>query len=189
MKKLLIVLLILAVNSLAYSQSYVKSFSKDIALYQAKFYLINEVFGQEKEDYKKFSITPLAASKSSELTAVYYESFSSDKRGLILGFYDDYWTQGSTYKGFGFRNFDYDSAIKLLNKIERINSDEKKFLRQLDNTNTNNISFSFEDMVVIIYKDDNLSGRIRIQWNGFDAEWENTAFRRTKRRFEKAMDN
>jgi len=76
-----------------------------------------------------------------------------------------------------------------LNKIERINSDEKKFLRQLDNTNTNNISFSFEDMIVIIYKDDNLSGRIRIQWNDFDAEWENTAFRRTKRRFEKATDN
>ena len=53
----------------------------------------------------------------------------------------------------------------------------------------NNIYFTFNDMVVIIYRSGPLSGRIRIQWNSFDAEWENTSFRRTKRRFERAIKN
>jgi hypothetical protein len=44
-------------------------------------------------------------------------------------------------------------------------------------------------MIVIIYREGPLSGRIRISWNGFDGEWENVAFRRTKRRFEKSMEN
>ena len=54
--------------------------------------------------------------------------------------------------------------------------------------NENNIYFDYLDMTVIIYREGPLAGRIRIAWNGFDGEWENTAFRRTKRRFEKSME-
>ena len=43
-------------------------------------------------------------------------------------------------------------------------------------------------MVVIIYRKGILSGRIRIEWNNFDRDWENPAFRRTKRRFLRAME-
>ena len=177
--------ILLIVPFILFSQSKVKEYSKNIALYQAKFYLINEVLNEPNE-YDKLIIDPLAASKSSELTSVYYEG--NNKKGLILGFYDDYWDNGGSgrsYQGYAFKNLDFENAINLLNKIENLIDTEKKFLHADDNEN--NIYFHHDDLVVIIYREGVLSGRIRIQWGNFDAEWDNTAFRRTKRRFEKSL--
>ena len=185
-EKLLLILLALFLTEITYSQSNVKEYSKDIALYQTKFFISKEIIGEE-QDYQKFIIDPLAAAKSSELTSAYYEIVSSKKKGLILGFYDKYWMPGATYQGFSFKNLNYENAIALLDKIENIIKEEKKFLNADDDEN--NIYFTFQDMVVIIYRRGILSGRIRIEWNNFDAEWENTAFRRTKRRFEKAVSD
>ena len=186
MKKHIFFLPLLFIQAFIYSQSIVKEYSKDIALYQTKFFISREIIGEEPE-YEKFIIDPLAAAKSSELTSVFYEIISNEKRGLILGFYDDFWLPGSRYQGFSFKNLEYQNALLLLDKIEKIIDVEKKFLNADDDEN--NIYFTFQDMVVIIYRKGILSGRIRIQWNNFDAEWENTAFRRTKRRFERAMKN
>ena len=71
MKRQLFLLLFLS-TALAFSQSSSKEYSKDISLYRAKFYIINEVLGETSE-YEKFVIDPLAASKSSEITSIYYE--------------------------------------------------------------------------------------------------------------------
>lgn len=184
MKKYIKTILLVA-PFILFSQSKSKEYSKNVALYQAKFYLINEIL-DEPGEYDQFIIDPLAAAKSSELTSVYYEG--KNKRGLVLGFYDDYWDKGGSgrsYQGYAFKNLDFENALHLLNKIESIIKNEKKFLNADDNEN--NIYFNFDDLVVIIYREGILSGRIRIAWNGFDAEWENTAFRRTKRRFEKSL--
>ena len=175
-------LIFLLITSVTYSQFLVKEYKKDLALYQTKFFISKEVIGEEK-DYQKFIIDPLAAARSNELTSVFYEIVSSNKKGLILGFYDMYWVPGAIYQGFSFKNLKYETAQILLNKIEKIIDEEKGFLNAADDEN--NIYFTFEDMVVVIYKY-GFSGRIRIQWNNFDAEWDNTAFRRTKRRFERA---
>jgi hypothetical protein len=195
------ILFILFATGTVYSQSLSKEYSKEIALYQAKFFISKTIIGDEP-DYQKFIIDPLAGSKSSELSSIYYEIIGGEKKGLVFGFYDEF-TQGSssssgvdgsqqsttvyTNKEFAFKNIDYEDAIKLLDKIEQIIEDEKKFLNADDNEN--NIYFTFDDMIVIIYREGAFAGRIRIEWNGFDAEWENTAFRRTKRRFKKASEN
>ena len=168
------------------SQSGLKEYSKDIALYQAKFFIISEILGPSL-DYDKFVIDPLAASKSSEITSIFYDG--KNKKGLVLGFFDDFWVQdsgSSNFKGYSFKNIEYEKAIQLLNKIESIIENEKKFLNEDDNEN--NIYFNFEEMVFLIYREGPLRGRIRISWNNFDGEWENTAFRRTKRRFEKSIN-
>ena len=185
MKRQLFLLLFLS-TTLAFSQSSSKEYSKDIALYRAKFYIINEVFGGTSE-YEKFVIDPLAASKSSEITSIYYEG--RGKKGLALGFFDDFWANGgpgTSYQGYGFKNLNFDEAYSLLNKIEAIIKNERKFLNADDNEN--NIYFDYLDMTIIIYREGPLAGRIRLAWKGFDGEWENTAFRRTKRRFEKSME-
>ncbi len=179
-----LVLLFLFFPLVLTSQSGVKEYSKDIALYQAKFFIINEILGSSL-DYDKFIIDPLAASKSSEITSIFYEG--KNKKGLVLGFFDDFWVQDSrstNFKGYSFKNIEFDTALKLLNKIESIIENEKKFLNADDNEN--NIYFNFDEMVFLIYREGPLRGRIRISWNNFDGEWENTSFRRTKRRFEKS---
>lgn len=184
--KLKLSIIFLLTSILSFSQTFKKEYNKEIALYQTKFYISKEIIGDEP-NYQKFIIDPLAASKSTELTSVYYEIVSSGQKGLILGFYDEYWVPDAIYQGFSFKNLGYEDSLELLNKIEKIIDEEKKFLNADDDEN--NIYFTFNDMVVIIYRSGPLSGRIRIQWNSFDAEWENTSFRRTKRRFERAIKN
>ena len=184
MKKLAILLLIFF-SMVVTAQSVSKEYSKDIALYRAKFFLIKNVIGST-EQYKKLYIDPLAASKSTEITSIYYES--ENKKGLLLGFFDDFWDNGGSgigFKGYAYKNIDFDNALSLLNKIEKIIDEEKKYLNADDNEN--NIFFQEDDIIIVIYRKGPLAGRIRILWDGYDGEWENTAFRRTKRRFEKAL--
>lgn len=168
-------------SSLMFSQSMDKGFSKQIALYRAKFF-ITDLIGATEEQ-KNLIIDPLAASSSSEVTSIFYES--ENQRGLLLGFFDMFWDKGGSgtaYQGYGFKNLPEEKALLLMDKIERIREDEKKFLGSDDNVN--NVFFKFDDMTIIIYIEGN-SGRVRISWDGFDGEWDETAFKRTKRRFEK----
>ena len=50
---------------------FAKEFSKELAMYKAKTFLIKEVL-DIKEDVSKFEIIPLAASTSGELTTLIY---------------------------------------------------------------------------------------------------------------------
>lgn len=52
--------------------------------------------------------------------------------------------------------------------------------------NNNNMFFQFDDMTFLVYK--NSVVKIRVFWNGFDSEWESTAFERTKKRFERHLN-
>src|SRR5574338_1451592 len=67
--------------------------------------------------------------------------------------------------------------MKLLKK-------NKKFLT--DGYNTNNISFSFSDIDMLISSIGN-GYQIRLFWHGFDSSWDKTAFDRSKRRLERKI--
>ena len=86
MKKIFFILII---SGTVYSQSASKEYSKEIALYQAKFFISKTIIGDEP-DYQKFIIDPLAGSKSSELSSIYYEIIDGEKKGLVFGFYDEF---------------------------------------------------------------------------------------------------
>ena len=190
MKKSLTILTCIFISFFSFSQeSGSKFFDKKIALYQAKFFIVENIIGQninEYYDYGKLIIDPLAAAKSSELTSIFYESVDKNVKGLVLGFYDlDYNEYGVSKVTYRFKDLEYNKALELLNKIEKIIKSERNFLSADDNEN--NIYFNFEDLVVIIYREGPTSGRIRIHWKELEAEWDNTAFRRTKKRFEKSL--
>lgn len=163
---------------------YAKEFSKDISLYKAKSYVINELFGAS-DKVIKFEIDPLAASSSGELTSLVYNCEELNKEGLLLGFYGDYWNDsGVVYQGYGFKNLTKEKALELLQKIEDAKSKFNNYLAK--DTDNNNIYFSFDDLTILIYKTSET--KIRIFWNTFDAEWQDIAFRRTKKRFEKKIN-
>lgn len=131
MKKLFVIICSFYFLS-SFGQDDRKEYSKDIALYRIKFF-IAETLGANPEP-RKLIIDPLAASKSSEITSVYYES--EQIKGLSLGFFDDYWAPGAFgYQGYGFKNLTEKSAIGLLDKIELIIDEGKKFLNASDNEN------------------------------------------------------
>ena len=185
MKKSLTILTCIFISFFSFSQeSGVKSLDKKIALYQAKFFIVENIIG-DNFNYGKLIIDALAASKSSELTSIFYESIDKKVKGLVLGFYDlNYNKYGVPEIIYRFKNLENKKALELLNKIDKIINREQGFLGARGNKN--NIHFNFDDFVVIIYRDQS-GGRIRIHWKELDAEWDNTAFMRTKNRFEKSL--
>ncbi len=163
---------------------FAKEFSKELAMYKAKTFLIKEVL-DIKEDVSKFEIIPLAASTSGELTTLIYKS--SEKEGLILGFFGDYWNDaGVVYQGYKFLNLNRNDATQFLKKINDTLEENDKYLKNdIDN---NNIFFSFKDIDILI----NYTGKgysIRLYFENFDSSWDETAFTRSKRRFEKNFKN
>ncbi len=163
-----------------------KEFSKDISLYKAKTFLVTNVLNTS-EKVTEFEAIPLAAASSGELTTLLYRCESQNKEGLILGFYGDYWNEsGVVYQGYRFKNLPSESAITFLNKIEDKIEEHKKFLR--DNNDNNNIVFEYDDMRVVIWTTLG-SYYLRVYWNGFDSTWEENSYEKSKRRFERKIDN
>lgn len=163
---------------------YAKEFSKDIALYNAKEFLLSSVLGSN-ETPTKFEIIPLAAASSGEITTLIYNSSERGKEGLVLGFYGNYWNDaGVLYTGYNFKNLDKKDAIDFLNKISKTIEDNSKYIKS-DGDN-NNVFFKFDDIDVLIYSTLG-TYQIRLFWKGFDSDWEETAFNKSKRRFEKKL--
>jgi hypothetical protein len=104
--------------------------------------------------------------------------------GLLMGFYGNYWNDdGVIYKGYAFKNFPKEKALELLTKISETIENQNAYLTEdMDN---NNIYFQYDDVLILIYK--NIEPNIRVFWNDFDASWSLSAFKLTKKRFEKSI--
>ena len=184
--KLMLIIFIISNTGIAQVPGYYfsKEFSKDISLYRAKAFVMQEVFGAST-DIIQFEIDPLAASASGQVTSLYYRCDSKNNEGLILGFYGNYWNEaGVVYQGFHFKNLPRDKALELLDKISKTIENQKNYM--LKDPDNNNVYFQYDDMLVLIYSSGET--KIRLFWNNFDSEWESTAFKRTKKRFEKNLN-
>jgi hypothetical protein len=160
-----------------------KEFSKDISLFRAKSYLFQYVLGANEKTIE-FSVIPLAAASSGELTTLIYKCESLGKEGLILGFYGDYWNKsGVLYQGYAFKSLDKNTATQFLEKLSKEMEVHENFLKS--DKDNNNIFFKYEDMEVLIWFD--TTYKLRIFWNNFDSTWEYLAFSKSKRRFERNL--
>lgn len=194
MKKYLLILLSSTLSIAGYSQVAnpmpstfyysAKEFSKDIALFRAKDYVVNNVF-TKSDDAVQFEMDPLAAASSGELTSLVYKSKKLNKEGLILGFYGSKWTEsGNVYQAYAFKDLPSAKAVELLNKIEKVLKENSKYLNS--DATSNNVYFSFDDLTCIISFEGQTN--IRVFWNNFDATWDIVAFKRTKKRLLKKLD-
>ena len=163
-----------------------KEFNKEIALRLTKSHLVKNVIEPSKS-ITKFDVYPLAASNSGEITSVAYRCREANKEGLVLCFFNDSWNNaGVIYSGYAFKNLALPKAQELLNEIETAINKENIYISK-DNDN-NNICFAYEDMVLIIYKIP-AGIVIRIFWNGFDSEWNYSAFMKTQKSLAKKLSN
>jgi len=60
--------------------------------------------------------------------------------------------------------------------------EQKDFLSK---TLDNNVYIEYDNISVVVSK--SMETKILLLWNGFDADWDNWAFTRTKRRIEKDL--
>jgi hypothetical protein len=168
-------------NSVFFSKEY----SKEISLFKAKSFVINQILGSTNNSVE-FEIDPLAASVTGELTSLVYKCPSLNVEGLIFGFYGNYVNEiGVPYQGYAFKNFTRSEALNLFSKISKAINEHDKFLSS--DVNNHNVYFMIDDLTFLISK---MGGThsIRVFWEDFDAEWTLTAFNRTTKRFEKTLD-
>ena len=165
-----------------------KEWSKDISVFRANEYLIRNILPNSSE-ISKFENIALASSNSGEITTLLYKSETTDKEGLLLCFYGNYFnTNGIEYQGYGFKNFDKNEAFNFLNKLQEV-LDSTENYRTNDNKNAyaeKNVSFKYDDMDLLI---SNIYGNIviRIFWNDFDSSWDFNSYKKSKKRFEKKI--
>jgi hypothetical protein len=162
-----------------------KEWSKDMSLYKAKTFVINEIIGQGATSVIEFKIDALVASNSGELTTLVYKCETMNKEGLILGFYGERWNEaGVIFQSYAFKDLPIHDATEFINKIDQAYDSSFKFI-SADNDN-NNVYFTYKDIGVLMYHSGSGS-RFRIYWNGFDAEWQIGEFDRTEKRFAKKI--
>jgi hypothetical protein len=163
---------------------FAKEYSKEVSLYRAKAFVMKEIFN-DKDDLVQFEIDPLAATTTGEVTSLVYKCESKKVEGLILGFYGNYWNkEGVIYQGYAFKNLQKDKALELLNMISKTIETQRTYLSK--DPDNNNVFFKYDDIMILIYFP-LAEAKIRLFWGSFDSEWESTAFKRTKRRFEKSI--
>lgn len=154
-----------------------KIWSKEISLYKAKVFVLNNVL-DSTNDIVKFQVTPLAASTSGELTTLIYDCKQQNKIGLVLVFYGDYWNNsGVLYQGYSFKQYPKSKAIALLERLSKTINENYKYL----NTDKDdfNITYKEDDLTFVIYNVSLNQTKIRIFWNGFDAEWDASSLYKT----------
>lgn len=119
---------------------FAKDFSKEIALFEAKRFLFQNILGSTTE-VVQFEIIPLAAASSGELTTLLYKCDNKQKEGMILGFYGNYWNdEGVLYQGYAFKNFEKEQAMDFLYKIQTAIENNSEFF-YATNDYDNNILF------------------------------------------------
>jgi hypothetical protein len=165
-------------------------YSKEIAEYMAKEYIINELLKVPNKEVIECDINSITASKSGELSIVIYNCKSLRKRGLLFAFWSDQISDFNTlYKGYAFRNFDFDEARQFFEAIMLILDQKKDLIKTDDENYSKNAIYKWDDLTFVFYKGDLGGNLIRVFWNGFDSEWNQLNLKTTKSRFDDIFGN
>jgi hypothetical protein len=161
-----------------------QDYSKTLTEFIIKEYLITELLNVEEGNLIGVEIDAITASKYGELTTVVYNCEQLNKKGLVFAFWSDTWNEYNThYKGYAFRDIEYDKAITLFNKLDSVIENKKHILKK---GYTWNAVFRWEDIYFVFYND-GLANKIRVFWKGFDSDWNQSNLKTTGRRFVKSF--
>ena len=170
------------INYLPPSTTEIKKIAKQISQFRSKEFIINNIIGSTNGKEIKFETESLASDDSGGLITVAFNCDTVEKNGLLLAFFgENENSTGQISQAYAFRAIPLKDAQTLLKRIDDVRKENDKYLS--DDSNVNNVYIEFEDIKFVIYRD--LSSLIRVFWNGFEVVWEDTAFRRSKRRLDK----
>jgi hypothetical protein len=170
------------INYLPPSTTEIKKIAKQISQFRSKEFIINNIIGPTNGKEIKFETESLASDDSGGLITVAFNCDTAGKNGLLLAFFGDNRNpSGQISQAFAFRAIPLKDAQALLKRIDDVREKNDKYLS--DDNNVNNVYIEFEDIKFVIYRDFN--SLIRVFWNGFEVVWEDTAFKRSKRRLDK----
>ena len=161
-----------------------QDYSKGFTEFVIKEYLITELLNIEEDNLIGIEIDAITASKYGELTTVVYNCEQLNKKGLVFVFWSDTWNEYNThFKGYAFRNIEYNKAITLFNKLDSVIANKKQILKK---GYTWNAIYRWEDIYFVFYNE-GMANKIRVFWKGFDSDWNQSNLKTTGRRFVKSF--
>ena len=188
MKKLLLLSLLL-IGQFTFAQKGTSSFNDKLMFQRGKSFLINNILNDSDLIEKKFKLDFLEGD-GNELSTFYYKTIDNPvkKEGIIFGFYNEFWEYipSDSFLGYVFVPISLDELKTIIDKINLINDDYKKFLN--DDNNQNNVYFSLNELDFIIQKAGDLSLQIRIYWNDYGAVIKRATFRRLEKSLDEALN-
>jgi hypothetical protein len=161
-----------------------QGYNKALTQFKTKEYIIKDILNIPVDEIIGVEIDAITASKFGEISTVVYNCESLDKKGLVFTFWanriNDY---NTNYMGYAFRNIEYDKAAILFEKLEKIMTEKKSVLNKGYNWNA---VFRWEDLYFVFYVE-GASNKIRVFWNGYDSDWNQSNLKTTSRRFKKSF--
>ena len=158
-----------------------KEFSKSNTQYLAKTYMAQMVMTTTTEP-QNLMIDAVTASESGELTCLYYDCDGVGK-GLLFAFWGKRVNEsGVAYNAYDFIHFKQEEAQKMMNKIEDVHNKFMETHTSYTGGPNDNYVFKYGEFEFIIN-----AMFIRVYWNEFDSHWRVSEFKKTKRKFEKAI--
>src|SRR5260221_8354578 len=119
----LLTLLCLAIPFTTFAQvnaPLAQAYNKEITQYMVKEFIIREVLQIPPRQTIEVEINALTSSASGELTTVIYDCQALKKRGLVFGFWNEHFNEHNlAYKGYAFKNFEFENAKEMLEELER----------------------------------------------------------------------
>lgn len=159
-----------------------KEMAKQISQFRSKEFIINKIIGDAENREIKFETESLASDDSGGLISVAFNCDEVNERGLLLAFFGENRDQNGYFgNAYAFRYLPLEEAKEVLNRLEKVRTDNGKYLSE--SSNVNNVYVQHKDIKFVFYRD--MGNQIRVFWNGFEVIWEQTAFDRTKRRLNK----
>ena len=135
MKKILL-LLVLLIGQFTFAQKGTSSFNDKLMFQRGKSFLLNNILKDSDLNEKKFKLDFLEGD-GNEISTFYYETIDNPvkKEGIILGFYNEFWEfiPSDSYLGYAFAEISLDDLKVIIDKINLINDDYKKFLNDDNN--------------------------------------------------------
>lgn len=189
MKTILFLFLILSSNtnaqlSINKGYFYAKEYNSAKTLYLTKEFLMKNVLITTTEAIS-FEIDPLVSANSGELTTISYNCTDLKKSGLIFGFWGNYVTDaGLVYQGYKFYNFEQQEAEELASIIDKTMELNRSYL--LQDVNNNNVMIKYKELEFLFYVEG--VTKIRVFWDGFDAEWNYSEFKKSIKRMGKKLE-
>ena len=197
MKRELLTLILLVPGLLLFGQVnsihggvFAQSYSKEITEYRVKEFIIRDILQIPDKQTIEVHINALTASKSGQLTTIIYDCKELAKRGLVFGFWNDQINDFNLrYQGYAFKNFEFEKSKDLLDNLEKVLEEKNDILSAGNEDLSKNALYKFDDIIFIFYKDVFGANQIRVLWNGFDSEWNQSNLQTMKRRFYKYFIN
>ena len=159
-----------------------REFNKDIAEQVSKKFVCQKILNIPEGQLVKVEIDALTASKSGELTTVFYQCDELKKKGLLFVFFNEYANNNNydqEYLGYSYKNLEENEAEGLMSKVSEIIESKDKIFK----TKYNNAAYYFKDLTFVFAENALGSDFIKVFYKHYDAWWNDSNFKRTAKRY------